>query len=178
MIKKHKKRKDTEYVIESESMDVGKKMKDLQQKLKICQHEKEEYLVGWQKERAEFINFRKGEEERLNKSEIDSRVKVIKEFLHVLDNLDRAEAGITADLKNNDWAKGVLSIKKQIEGVFQAEGVQEIMENKAFNPQFHEAVEVADGEEGEILKVIQKGYILDGRVLRPARVRVGQKINK
>lgn len=157
--------------------DIQKKIKKIKEKLKRCQEEKEEYLKGWQRERADFINYRNDEDKRKREFILLTKGKIILEFLQVLDNLERAEKEIPKELKENDWAKGIFSIKNQLKNLLKKEGVEEIKGDKIFNPEIHEAVEMTDGNDGEILEVLQKGYFLEGQVLRPARVKVGKNKN-
>lgn len=162
---------------ERSGTDIQKKIKRIKEKLKSCQKEKEEYLKGWQKERADFINYRNEEDKRKKDFSLFIRGKIILEFLEVLDSLERAEKEIPKNLKSNDWVKGIISIQDQLKNILKKQGVEEIKDkdNKVFNPEFHEAVEIDNGEDGKILKVLQKGYFFDGKVIRPAKVRVGKK---
>lgn len=183
MIKRKKKKEELEYAEQFEGEigeEVKRKIKKLKDELKKCKEEKNEYLKGWQKERADFINYRKEEEKTLKYKEDALKIDIISEFLPVLDNLERAEKGITEKLKNDNWVKGVLSIKDQIKNILKKEGVEEIKDNKIFKPEIHEAVATGRGKDNEILEIFQKGYFLNGKVLRPAKVKVGQKkpINK
>ncbi|MDD5551800.1 MAG: nucleotide exchange factor GrpE [Candidatus Pacebacteria bacterium] len=180
-MKKEKKKKDEkiEYVEnldeEAGNIDIKKKIKKIKSQLKQCQKEKEGYLKGWQKERAEFINYRKAEEKSLEHKEGALKIEIISEILPILDNLERAEKDMPKDLKNNNWVKGMMNIKEQMKNFLKREGVEEMKEEKIFNPEIHEAVAVGKGEEDEILEIFQKGYFLNGRVLRPAKVKVAQK---
>jgi molecular chaperone GrpE len=178
MKKKRRKENKVEYIenLDDEAgvIDIKEKIQKIKNRLKQCQKEKEEYLKGWQKERAEFINYRKAEEKALEHKEGALKIEIISEILPILDNLERAEKNMPKDLKNNNWAKGMMNIKEQMKNFLKKEGVEEMKEEKIFNPEIHEAVAVGKGKEDEILEVLQKGYFLNGRVLRPARVKVAQ----
>lgn len=148
-------------------------IEDLKKKLKEYQKEREEYLAGWQRSRADFINFKREEGERFKNFFETEKIEMILKILPVLDNLEKATHG---QEKNDQVIKGFLQIKKQLEDFLEKEGVEEIKcLGEKFDPNFHQAVEeveVKDKKSGEILEVIQKGYQLAGRVIRPARVKV------
>ena len=154
--------KEIEYIEDEKekALNFEKKIKKLKEKLKVCQKEKEEYLAGWQRERADFVNYRQKEEERMKEKE---------QFLK-----EKAEKELPEDLKEHSWAKGILEIKNQMENILKKEGVKEIEKREKFDPAFHEAVKVVEGEENKIIEILQKGYLLNGRVIRPARVKVGK----
>jgi len=164
---------------EEKEVDFEKKIKKIKEKLKVCQKEKEKYLAGWQRERADFINYRKDEEERLEEIGIFQQGRIILEFLTVLDSFEKAEEELKKiSLSSEDliqWAKGVLEIKNQIKKILEKERIQEIDTRGKFNPDLHEAIETVEGDDDKIIEVVQKGYLLEGKLLRPARVKVGKK---
>ncbi len=171
------KEKEIEYIEEGKEkgLDFEKKIRKLKEKLKMCQKEKEEYLAGWQRERADFINYRRAEEERMKEREQFLKEKIILEILPVLDNLEKAEKELPEDLKENSWVKGILEIKNQMTHILNKQGVKEIEKKEKFDPAFHEAVKVVEGEEdNKIIEILQKGYLLNGRVIRPTKVKVGK----
>jgi len=168
---------------EEKQIDFEKKINKLKEKLKACQEEKEQYLAGWQRERADFINYKRDEEERLKEIRLIQKGKVILEFLSILDSFEKAKEAIKKisleplEKDNNfqQWLKGILEIKNQIKIIFKREEVKEIETKGKFNPDLHEAVEmveVENAESGTILEEIQRGYTIQGRLLRPARVKV------
>ncbi|PJC48015.1 MAG: nucleotide exchange factor GrpE, partial [Parcubacteria group bacterium CG_4_9_14_0_2_um_filter_35_11] len=75
----------------------------------------------------------------------------------------------------SQWIKGILGIKNQIKNLLEKERVKEIDTKRKFNPAFHEVVETVAGEDGQIMEVVQKGYLLEGEVLRFAKVKIGKK---
>ena len=176
--KKEKSEEEVEYIDEDgeKSLDFEKKIKRLKEKLKTCQKEKEEYLSGWQKERADFINYKKNEEERLKEIWLFQKKKIVLEILLILDNIKRAKKEIPKEIKKNQWAEGVLKIKNQIENFLRKEEVEEIKYEESFNPEIHEAVEVVEGKDDKIIEVLQSGYLFKGKVLRPVMVKVGKKM--
>jgi molecular chaperone GrpE len=158
--------------------DLKKTLKKLRADLKIAKKEKEEYLTGWQKERADFANFKKQEEDRKALFSEAMRERILSRFLTVIDSFNMAFANKEAWEKvDANWRKGVEYIYSQMQGVFEEYGVKAIGEvGEAFDPNIHESIEMVQTEEKEkehkIAVVIQKGYKLGDRVLRPARVNV------
>jgi len=151
---------------------------DLKKKLEECQKQKEEYLAGWQRARADFLNYKKEEMERIKKLVEYASEELILKTLPILDSFDIAEKKIPDDLKKNENVKGILQIKKQILDSFKKQGV-EVMETLGdkFNPDFQEAVEEIEKEgtePGIVLEEVQRGYTISGRVLRPAKVKVSK----
>lgn len=151
---------------------------DLKKKLKEYQKEREEYLAGWQRSRADFINFKREEGERFKKIFELEKTEMILKILPVLDSLEKAKRELSASKELSNYLEGLNQIEKQFQGFLQKEGVEEIKcLDEKFNPNFHQAVEeieVKDKKSGEILEVIQKGYRLVGRVIRPVRVKVAK----
>ena len=170
--------KETEYIEEEEasSDEFVKKIKKLKEKLEACRKDKEEYLIGWQKERADFVNYKKFEAEKSQDMAVFQKISVFFEFLPIIDNIERAEKELPDDLREGQWGKGFLGILSQIKDFLNKEGVKEMEAGDQFNPELHEAIEIVKGEEDDkIVEVVQKGYLIQDKVLRPARVRVGKK---
>lgn len=103
-----------------------------------------------------------------------SKAQLVLKILVVLDSLDQAVAGASESEADSAWLKGVLMSIKQLRQVLSDEGLVEIEASGKFNPQFHEAVDVHEGEDDKILEVVQRGYTLNEKVIRPARVVVGK----
>ncbi|MBI2624956.1 MAG: nucleotide exchange factor GrpE [Candidatus Nealsonbacteria bacterium] len=143
-----------------------------------CQKQAEEYLAGWQRERANFLNYKKEEAKRAKEFFDYGAEELIIKLLPILDNLEIAEKNIPDDEKNNENVKGLLQIKSQLENFLKSRGVEEMKTmGERFDPNLHEVVgeiEIKDKESGVIFEEIQKGYKINGRIIRPARV----KINK
>jgi len=153
-------------------------IKELQKKLEECQKLQEEYLAGWQRARADFLNYKKKELERVEDLVNLAKSKIFLKILSILDNLERAKAQIPEDLKNSDWVKGIFQIENQFRNFLKEEGIEEIKtEGEHFDPNFHEAVgevEAKDTKPDQIVEVLEKGYLLNGQLLRPAKVRVAK----
>lgn len=159
-------------------------LETLKNQLKNCLKEKEEYLAGWQRARADLLNYKKEEMERIENLISYAREELILKILPVLDNFELTEKKITEDLKNNEYIKGILQIKAQLKDFLKNQGVEEIKSlGKKFDPNFHEVVEEVSAEslieiEGKvkesdvIVEEVQKGYMINDHLLRPAKVKV------
>ena len=138
---------------------------------------KDEYLENWKRERASFLNYKKEEGERIDKVIKFANQALILEILNILDNIYIAEEKLPKDLEENEWVKGILNIKNQILEFLKNQRVEQIdCLKKEFDPNFHEAVEMieSNSKSGIIIKEIKKGYTLDGRVIRPAKVKIAK----
>jgi molecular chaperone GrpE len=133
-----------------------------------------EYLEGWQRAQAEFANYkRRLERDNASFREI-ARGDVIKRFLPVVDDLERALANRPSD--EHAWVGGIELVYRKLLGILESEGLKRIeAEGKAFDPNLHEAISQEhneDFESGQVISVVQQGYILGDRVIRHAHVRV------
>ena len=143
-----------------------------------CEKQKNEYLEGWKRTRAEFLNYKKEEMERIVSLMKYANEEIILKLLPILDNFYIAEKEIPKELKTDKYFKGIMQIKKQIIDFLKSQGVEEIScLGKKFDPNFHEVVEeieTKDKESGIVVEEIKKGYKLQGKIIRPTKV----KINK
>lgn len=169
MSKDDKKPPKIEYeeLAEEKSSFKSKKSKDFFQKLKVCQKEKQEYLDGWQRAKADLINFRQRQEKQMTEWQKMINEGLILELLPALDTLDSAIA--SADEKET-----YKMVKKQLEEILKKHGLEKIdCHNMKFDPALHEVIECEDGEEdGKILEEIHCGYKLNGKVIRTSKVKI------
>ncbi len=132
-----------------------------------------ENLDGWQRALAEFQNYRKRIERDRLTEQASMKGDLIKRVLPVLDDLERALQNRPAD---DPWAGGIELIQRKLQAILEGEGVRRIeAEGLQFDPNFHEAIAqeaVEDAESGQVVEVMQQGYMLGDRVIRPAQVRV------
>jgi molecular chaperone GrpE len=158
--------------------DLKKTIKKLRADLKKAKAEKDEYLTGWQKERADFVNYKKQEDDRKSNFSESLRERILTRFLSVLDSFNMAFANRDAWEKvDENWRKGVEYIHDQMSSIFEEYGVKEIGEvGEIFDHNIHHSIEMIPtgkiGDDHKIAEVIQKGYKLGDRVIRAARVNV------
>lgn len=161
---------------EPEKPEGEQTLEGLKKQLEEVETKKTEYLAGWQRARADFINYKHDELERI-KILIDyANEEMIFKFLPLLDNLELAEKNLPENLKDNEYVKGLLQIKAQFEGFLETQGVRPLETlSKKFDPNLHEVVaEVEDKakEPGTVIEEVQKGYLIGDRLLRPTRVKI------
>jgi molecular chaperone GrpE len=139
-----------------------------------------EYLDGWQRERAEFFNFKKRMEREASQGGQNAFGNAIRRYLDIADDLARALKNNNRPLEGNGaiWAEGIDLIHRKLIAAFETDGVKMMdTSGKFFDPNLHEAIsneDSPDHECGEIIEVVQPGYTLGERVIRPARVRVAR----
>ena len=153
-------------------------LEEFKKKLEECQKKRDEYLAGWQRARADFLNYKKEEMERIGSLLNYGIEEIILKFLPILDNFNISEKNLPQDLNGNECLKGIFQIKNQIEDILKNLGAEEIKSlGEKFDPNFHEVtqeLEVNNKESGIIIEEIQKGYTLQGKVIRPAKVKVAK----
>lgn len=143
------------------------------------QLENNELRTGWQRTQADFINFRNrvaSEKAELIKT---ANIDLIEQIIPVLDNFERALNHKPKELENNEYLKGLEYIKIQIEQILNNYGLVRINTKPGdeFDPILHEAITAEENNEyqtDQIIQVIQNGYKLGTKVLRPAQVKVAK----
>jgi molecular chaperone GrpE len=173
--------------------------RDLSDLLADVERERDQYLELARRTKADFENYRKRVAGEATEAEKRGRAQLARELLPVLDNLDRALAAaepLAAEpLDQNEaeaarrqadervaggtLAEGVRLVREELSGVLKRSGVESYEPTgEQFDPHLHEAMmtrPVESDEAGRVLEVLEKGYRLDGQVLRPARVVVGEE---
>ena len=138
--------------------------KELEEKLLLCEKERDEYLNGWKRAKADMINAKKEWEEQIKGLNDFIKSGLVKDFLPILDALEA-----TQDIPG--WQE----IKKLAEDTLKKMGLEPIEAiGEQFDPNYHEAMAEGEGEPDTVIEVLQKGYKINGRVIRAAKVRVGR----
>lgn len=134
-----------------------------------------EYKDGWARSQADFQNYKKRIERDNELMYANMKGDIIKKVLPVLDDLERALQNRPAD---DAWANGVELIVRKFQTILENENLKRIeAKGAAFDPNFHEAISHEPSDEvesGYVIEVVQNGYMLGERVIRPALVRVAQ----
>lgn len=162
--------------------DMKATLKKLRKDLKEARAKEKEYLTNWQRERADFVNYKKDEDARKAGYGSHARERFAEDLLPVLDAYDMAFANKEAWEKvEKNWRMGVEYIHSQLLKVLSDNGIEEIStkEGDTFNAQFHEPMETIETDdttkENTIAVIMQKGYKNGARIVRPARVKVFEK---
>jgi molecular chaperone GrpE len=139
--------------------------------VEALQHERDELLDTLQRVQAEFDNFRKRVARDQQSLVARAHERLVKELLPVLDDLERALAHAEAH-EEAKLEEGVALVTRSFADVLRKEGLEEVETEGKFDPHVHEALlaQPSEAEEGTVIEVLQKGYRLGDRVLRPARV--------
>jgi molecular chaperone GrpE len=150
----------------------------LREEISALQQQSEEYLDGWQRERAEFANYKKRTDRERQQLQHNISGNIIRKYLEILDDLERALQNKPTDDEGATWAEGIELVYRKFLTALEAEGVVPMkVASQQFNPNLHEAISQEpndDFESGQVIEVVRSGYMLGDRVLRPASVRVAQ----
>lgn len=149
---------------------------NFEKKLTQCEKTRDEYLAGWQRAKADFINYKKEEMERLREMARYGNEDVLRDVIVVLDSFDLA---IRAMEKSGDVDNGIYMIRTQLEDVLRKRGAErlEAKIGGQFDPSTTEVVAQVESDEfpGTVLEEIEAGWKLHDKILRPARVKVSKQ---
>jgi len=172
-----------------EPLDVGETLQDdsipLEVRLDLVQAAWEaseakaiEYLEGWQREKAEFVNYKKRILRDREQFEKDAVGRVVRNYLPVVDDLGRALRDGSRSGEGEAWASGIELIYRKLLKTLENDGVTPIeAEGQIFDPNLHEAVAQVPSpnhQSGQVIDILQIGYKIGERVLRPARVAIAE----
>jgi len=154
-----------------------KKPEDTEKEMEKCRKERDEYLDGWKRAKADLSNYKKDEQKRLGELIRFGHEEIVRELIRVLDSFDLA---LFSEQKRGgeQVEKGMYLIRAQLEDALKKYGLEPIAVSPGsqFDPEVHEALltEETDEPTGTIVEEIEKGYRLHSRVIRPARVKVSK----
>ena len=133
--------------------------------------ERDEYLDALQRLQAEFANYKKRVARDQEALVARAHERLVRELLPIVDDLERALEAASAH-EEAKLEEGVRLVHRALSDLLAKEGLVEVETNGKFDPHVHEALlsQPSDAEEGSVIEVLQKGYRLGDRVLRPARV--------
>ena len=161
---------------ELEDISLEEQVVALQMSLDEMETKAEEYLDGWQRARAEFANYKKRVLRDHTEIHQSARGEVIKLYLDIADDLERALQEKPGDGDGEAWADGIEIIFQKLRTRLESEGIKPMNPlGEEFDPNIHEALmkeESDEYESGQIIEVMQEGYWIGDKVLRSALVRV------
>lgn len=138
----------------------------------------DEYLNGWKRAKADYLNYKKETELRQKEVIEFANARLIAELLPVYENFKKACFHMPEDQQSQNWAQGLSHVKKQFEDFLKNLGIEEIKTvGERFNPEFHEAVESIESKDGEsdmVVEEVQAGYMLHGKLVNPAKVKISK----
>ncbi len=159
---------------ETNQVDTDGLKKDLEE----ARAKSNEYLEGWQRARAEFTNYKRRVEREQASVYQNAAGSIIKRYIDVLDDLERALKNRPETGEGAQWAEGIELIYRKFLNILESEGVKQMdVLGKPFDANLEEAIAQEESDQyqsGEVTEVIKKGYMLGDRVLRPAMVKIAK----
>lgn len=168
---------EAEEIISEEDENTPRFLSKLREKLKNCEGEKQEYLNGWQRAKADFVNFKKRSEEERKEFIKFANWRLIEEIIPVLESFEMAFSNKKVwESLPEEWRKGIEYIHSQLLNVLKGNGLEELNPSKGekFDPNIHIAessmLTFDKKEDNVIIQILKKGYRLDGKIIMPPRV--------
>ena len=159
-----------------------KKCEELEKSVEVFKKQNEEYLDGWKRAKADYINFKNDQEKRSKELAQFASYALVVQLLPIAEHFRKAFGCITEELKNSEWVKGVEQIYRQLKEVLKGMGIEE-MESQigtVFDPSLHQSVgqeQRDDLDDGAVSQEVDGGYLFHGKVMSPAKVIVNKKTN-
>jgi len=161
-------------VAEEPGPETAPSVESLQAQLAEERERTQGYVAQLQRALADFQNLKRRTEEQRATDRAQANATAVINILPAIDDLDRAMSTVDATLAGLGWVEGIRHVLRKLEGALVAMGVTEILaDGEDFDPIVHEAVSPAPGEAGKVVRVLQKGYRIGDRIIRPAMVMVG-----
>jgi len=167
--------REGEAAAREEQRDGADDLETLSRQLADEREKAQQYMRNWQRAAADYQNYKRRVEEERGETARLANAALIINLLPLLDDLERALQNVDTHLAGLTWLDGIRLIHRKFQAVLEMTGVEEIAaDGREFDPALHEAVSQGPGEENKIVAVVQKGYRLGDRVIRPAMVVVGK----
>lgn len=171
---------DIDFSPEEEEENSNLLIKKLREKLRQSEEKAQEYLTGWQKERADVVNSRKRDEEEKKSFAKYANENLIMELLPALDSFDMAMANKEEWNKlPENWTRGMEYVHSQLISVLESQGVKRVYPlHQEFDPTHHDAIGTVvvekESDDNKVMEVIQPGYTYHDKNIRTAKVKVGE----
>lgn len=155
--------------------DPGIDLNQLQIELENSKNKLAELTQISQQALADLQNFKKRTEEEKARFVTFANSALITDLLPILDNIQRANSHLPTDPAAREWANGIIAIGSNMEEILKSRGLETInTTNLTFDPNLHEAIATENGPQDHIIRELEKGYKIGERILRRAKVSVGQ----
>lgn len=151
------------------------KIQELRKKLKTCEQERTEHLAGWQRAKADLVNYKREVADGYERERVRATENIITDLLAVVDSFGMAMRGQAWQNVDHNWRKGVEYIYAQLMNVLKDHDL-EVFGNAGdvFDPNIHESVSTKEVGEKKadhtVYEIVQQGFRLHGHVIRPAKV--------
>lgn len=153
---------------------------DLASQLVAMTKQRDEYLDGWKRAKADYINYKNEQEKRGKELAQFASYAILLQLVPIMQHFRKAFACVSDNLKSNEWVKGIDQISRQLRDVLKTLGAEEAegAMGKPFDPALHESVgqEQCDGiADGAVSQEIESGWTLHGKPMIPAKVIINKK---
>jgi molecular chaperone GrpE len=145
--------------------------------LEIAQQQAEEYLNGWKRAKADYINFKKDQEKNQKELIEFANAGMLLDIFPLVDQFKQAMKHLPEGIEESEWLTGIIHIQGNLTKILKGMGVEEIETvGEQFDPEMHDAAEEveSDEEKGTIVEELTTGFRMNGRVIHPAKVKVAK----
>ena len=164
--------------LDTEGASVSAQLEELTAQLEAAEQRAEEAESGWQRARADYQNLKRRTEEQRAESAGIAGDRLLIRVLDLADDFDLAVEHVPEDAAGSPWVEGITAIDRKLRVLLEAEGIEAMAgEGEPFDPQTQQAISYEDTEDvpdGTVIKILQRGFTIRGRVLRPALVAVAR----
>ncbi len=164
--------------LDTEGVSVSAQIDELTAQLEAAEQRAAEAEAGWQRARADYQNLKRRSEEQRAESASIAGDRLLIRVLDLADDFDLAVEHVPEEAQDSPWVEGITAIDRKLRALLEAEGIEAMEgEGEPFDPQTQQAIsyeQTDDVPDGTVLKVLQRGFTINGRVLRPALVAVAR----
>jgi molecular chaperone GrpE len=164
--------------LDTEGAAVSAQVEELASRLEAAELRAEEAEAGWQRARADYQNLKRRSEEQRAESAGIAGDRLLIRVLDLADDFDLAVEHVPEEARETPWVEGITAIDRKLRALLEAEGIEAMAgEGEPFDPQTQQAISYEDTDDlpdGTVIKVLQRGFTIRGRVLRPALVAVAR----
>jgi molecular chaperone GrpE len=164
--------------LDTEGVSTSAQLEELTEKLEAAERRAAEAEAGWQRARADYQNLKRRTDEQRAESASIAGDRLLIRVLDLADDFDLAVEHVPEEHADSPWVGGISAIDRKLRALLEAEGIEAMGgEGEPFDPQTQQAISYEDTEDvpdGTVIKILQRGFTIHGRVLRPALVAVAR----